>query len=166
MSPLLVSQSGGKNIFERILPDIPGVVNRGPVVIDVDLTNESTNPFFLTTEWIISSQDELLRTTSSPETLVFAKEVTQEQVHTVFDVPGSTSPVNLLPSFGYVDVHLNTEARLGQSLLAATNQTTSFLVLRWKEPLAVVLALTIVWFLMWSTRRTSPEKSDSTASHG
>lgn len=161
MSPLRVSPVGGENIFERILPDIPGVVNRGPVTIDVDLTNESENPFFLTTEWIISSGDEVLLTTSRAQTLVFAEEVTQEQIDTVFDIPGSTNAVNLLPAFGFVDVHITSEARLGQSLLGATGQSTSFLVLRWKEPFAGVLALTIVWFLMWSTRRTAPDKNGS-----
>jgi hypothetical protein len=136
------------------------------VAIDVDLTNESKNPFFLTTEWIISSGDEVLLTTSREQTLVFAEQVTQEQVDTVFDIPGSTSAVNLLPTFGYVDVEIKSEARLGQTLLDATGQSTSFLVLRWKEPFAGVLALTIVWFLMWSTRRTAPDKKHSTASRG
>ena len=161
MSPLRILPIGGENIFERILPDIPGVVNRGPVTIDVDLTNESKNPFFLTTDWVISLGDDVLLTTSKAPTLVFAEQVTQEQVDTVFDIPGSTSRVNLLPSFGFVDVHINSEARLGQSLLDTTGQSTSFLVLRWKEPFAGVLALTIVWFLMWSTRRTAPDKNGS-----
>ena len=161
MSPLVVSPIGGENIFERILPDIPGVVNRGPVTIDVDLTHESNNPFFLTTEWIISSQDEILLTTSRVRTLVFAEQVTREQVDTVFDVPGSAIPANVLPFLGVVDVHISSEARLGQSLLDATDQTTSFLVLRWKEPFAGVVALTIVWFLMWSTRRTALNKNGS-----
>jgi hypothetical protein len=166
MSPLRVSPSGGQNIFERILPDIPGVVNRGPVTIDVDLTNESKNPFFLATEWVISSGEEVLLTTSSAQTVVFAEQETHEQVETVFDIPGSTSAVNLLPAFGLVDVHIKSEARLGQGLLDTTGQSTSFLVLRWKEPFAGVLALAIVWFLMWSTRRTAPDKKRSTASHG
>jgi hypothetical protein len=159
LSSFRVSPLGEENIFERILPDIPGVVNRGPVTIDVDLTNESNNPFLLTTEWTLSSGDELLLTSSRGQTLVFGEQTTREQVETVFDIPGSTRLVNALPAFGVVDVHLGGEARLGQSLLTSIDQSTSFLVLRWKEPFAVVLALTTVWFLLWSTRRSAPGKS-------
>ena len=161
VSPLRVSPFGGENIFEKILPDIPGVVNRGPVTIGVDFTNESENPFFLTTEWIVSSGDELLLTTSREQILIFGEQIAQEQVDTAYDIPGSTRPVNVLPTFGIVHVHLKGEARLGQSLLDSTDQSTSFVVLRWKEPFAVVLAFTIVWFLMWSTRRTAPDKNGS-----
>ena len=155
MSPPRVSQLGEENIFEKIFPDIPGVVNRGPVTIEVDLTNKSMNPSFLVTEWTISSGDEPLFTSAGKQTLIFAEQVTQEEIDTVFDSPESTRLVNALPSFGFVDVHIRSEARLGQSLVDSTDQSTSFLILRWKEPLAVVLALTIVWFLMWSTRRST-----------
>jgi hypothetical protein len=73
--------------------------------------------------------------------------------------------VNALPSYGFVDVHIKSEARLGQSLLDSADQSTSFLVLRWKEPLAFVLALTIVWVLMWSTRRVKTEKDSATSNN-
>lgn len=158
LSPLRVSPLGEENIFEKTLPDIPGVVNRGPVTIDGDLANESSNPFFLTTEWAISSGDELLLTTAREQTLIFGGQVAREKVDTVLDAPGSTIPVNVLPSFGFVDVHVKSEARLGQSLVDSTEQSTSFLVLRWKEPAALALVLTTVWFLMRATRRTTPEK--------
>jgi len=158
-SSLTVKPLFQENLFELLLPDIPGVVNRGPVAIDVDQTNESDNPVFLTTSWAITSGGESLLSSSTNDALLFSKRNSLEEVTSMVEVPGTTRPINVLPSFGVVEVKMSSEARLGQNVLSSTERTTSFLVLRWKEPFAIALALAIIWLLLWSSRKTMKRKS-------
>jgi nitrogen fixation-related uncharacterized protein len=153
-SELKVRPLFGENFFETLLPDIPGVINRGPVAIDVDLVNQSLNPVFLDTRWVVSAGSDVVLSHSSDSGLLFAGQVSQQTVELVATVPGSTRAVNLLSSFDFVDVVMTSEGRLGGSILDSSEQSLSFLVLRWKEPVAIIACLVAVSIMLWRTRRT------------
>jgi len=143
MTPLYV-----ENFFELILPDIPGVINRGPVAIGVDFVNESPTPFFVHTEWFVTSNGDTLLTASAERNLLFGGQDLSDTLSTAVEISGSTRLVDVLPSFGLVDVRMTGEARLGRTLLDEAERTTSFFVLRWKEPFAVAVALAVIVFLL------------------
>ena len=153
-SPLLVTPLFSENIFEMVFPDIPGVINRGPVAIDVALQNQSINPVFVTTEWVVTSGAETLFSSSSGRALVFAGQVAEESVGLVETVPGSTRTVDVLSGFEFVEIRMSSEASLGQNILDSTEASMSFLVLRWKEPLGILICLGIVGVLLWRSRKT------------
>jgi len=148
-----------ENLFERILPDLPRVINRGPVVLGVDFSNESSDPFFVSTEWSVSSDGDTLLASSTDQALLFAGQMTKDQINTAVDVPGSTRLVDVLPSFGVVHAKVVGEARLGRNVLDSTERSTSFLVLRWKEPFAIIVALALIVFLL-RPRKVKPANDD------
>jgi hypothetical protein len=156
-SSLSVTPTYVENFFETLLPDIPGVVNRGPLALSVDFVNESPHPFFLNAEWSLSSNGEALLVTSADRTLMFAGQAAEKRMKTAVEIPGSTRTVDVLPAFGVVNVLVSGEARLGQAILDTTESRQSFLVLRWKEPFALGLALALIVFLLVASRRTAAE---------
>lgn len=51
VSSLVISTLGSLNIFVTLLPDIPGIINRGPIVVSQTLTDTSQSPMFVATDW-------------------------------------------------------------------------------------------------------------------
>jgi urease beta subunit len=152
VSGLSFSPLGSLNIFETLLPDIPGVINRGPVMVSQTVSNSSESPMFLSSEWFFDQSNENILRITSDKRLLLPGDETVDSTATVVAVPGSSRMVNVLPAFGRVTVRVVTEANLGQHSLGSTEQLETVLILRWKEPLVVIVAVTLVVWLMWRSR--------------
>jgi len=161
-STVMVRELSPQNLFEMVLPDIPGVINRGPVEVSREVTNGSQIPYFVSTRWDLSSRDENLLGSSGQRALLFPDQVKRDAIDSVVVAEGATRPLNVVPGFGLVSVTVSTEATLGSSVLGAVEDSRTFLVLRWKEPTAVIVALLIVIFLLVRTRRKSDTNDDET----
>jgi hypothetical protein len=152
-SPIRITPLFAQNLFEMILPDIPGVINRGPIAIDIAATSQATNPVLLTTHWLVNSGSDVLFSSSSRQKVAFPGSTVEEGVELVARGTGSTRPADLLAPFDFVAISARTEARLGSHFLGSSEVTTQFLVLRWKEPFAISLSLGTVGVLIWRSRR-------------
>jgi hypothetical protein len=161
-STVMVRELSPQNLFEMVLPDIPGVINRGPVEVSREVTNGSQIPYFVSTRWDLSSRAENLLGSSGQRALLFPDQVKRDAIDSVVVAEGATRPLNVVPGFGLVSVTVSTEATLGSSVLGAVEDSRTFLVLRWKEPTAVIVALLIVIFLLVRTRRKSDTNDDET----
>lgn len=153
-SELTVRPLFSENFFETLLPDIPGVINRGPVAVDVEIRNESSSPVFLDTRWLVTAGADSILSHSSESALTFASQDSQQTLELVAAVSGSTRTVSLVSDFDVVNVYKTTEARLGGNILASNERSMSFLVLRWKEPVAIIACLVAVSIMLWRTRRS------------
>ena len=142
-----------ENIFEILLPDLPGILNRGPVAISADISNQSNNPVFIGSNWLVKSSSEVLLSKSTERTLVFAGQSVNQEVELVATGPGSTRPVDLLSLFDFVEVEMTNDAQLGSNVLASNKESISFLVIRWKEPVGLLICLLVVAALLARSRR-------------
>lgn len=160
--PIKLKPLFAENLFETLLPDIPGVVNRGPISAEVSATNQSMDPAFLTTSWIFRSDSDVLLADSSEKSLAFPGSAIEAKMALVAKGSGSTKTLDLLSPFTVYEVRAITEASLGANTLDSTSQSTKFIVLRWKEPVGVLLCLLIVGFMLWRTQSfTNPEISET-----
>lgn len=153
-SPLRVKPLFRENLLETLLPDIPGVINRGPIALDIETVNTSSGPVFLDTRWEVLEGPDILMTQESGNILIFAGQVSAQEVHLDASAPGSERPTNILSSFGLVDVVATTRARLGSEILDSSEQSATFLVVRWKEPFATLLCAGVILILLWRSRKT------------
>ena len=144
----------GQNFVETLLPDIPGVINRGPIAIDVEITNTSSGPVFLDTRWEVGSESDTLMTQEQENALTFSGQVSEHEIHLVAAAPGSDRLINILPNFGFIDVVATTQARLGNEVLDSSEQSMTFLVVRWKEPVAILFCAAVISILLWRSRKT------------
>lgn len=152
-SPIEIRPLFAQNLFEMILPDIPGVINRGPIAIGIAAFSEATNPVFLSTHWLVSSGSDVLLASSSRQKIAFPGATIEESVELVAKGPGSTRPTDLLAPFDFVAISATTDAQLGSHSLGSSEESMQFLVLRWKEPFAISLSLGMVGFLMWRSQK-------------
>lgn len=153
-SPLSVRPLFGQNLVETLLPDIPGVINRGPIAIGVDVTNTSSGPVFLDTRWKVVSGPDTLMTQAKENALTFSGQVSEHEIHLVAAAPGSERLLDILPNFRFIDVVATTQARLGNAVLDSSEQSMTFLVVRWKEPLAILICAAVILMLLWRSRKT------------
>jgi hypothetical protein len=151
---MIVVSGARPNIIEQVLPDIPGVVNRGPLVARLPMSNTSAAPGFVVTEWTFTSGGDVLLERPSDRRLLLPTEVFEHQVDSMVQAPGSTRLIDVSPGFGRVVVASDTTVSLAGREWAVHDQSQSVLMLRWKEPFALfVLVGVIVGLLIWGRRK-------------
>ena len=150
------------SFIDSILPDLPGVINYGPVESRVTYENKGTYPVFTKMKWDFSSGGEGIATRSVPPALMVPGESKTQQVTTQSEVERSEVLVNVLPGFGFVSNKITLTSSLGGTELPVQVYDGSFLVLQWKEPLVGIVGL---YFLVrWAWRKNlSPRQRQETA---
>lgn len=151
------------SFIDSILPDIPGVVNYGPVESKVVYKNFGEYPVFTSARWEFSSGKETLASKSFRSSLLAPGQTDFKSVTT--QIPGGSDELllNVLPNFGFVSNQISLLSSLGGQDLPVATRDGSFLVVQWKEPFVALLGL---YFLVrWAWRRNlSQRKKEESAS--
>ena len=150
------------SFIDSILPDLPGIVNFGPVESRVTYTNPGEYPVFSELSWAFEHGGEVIANKSLRSALVSPEQEVQKAVTTQVSGQSEGSQLNLLPSLGFVSNKITITSSLGGTELPVQVYDGSFLVLQWKEPFVGIIA---VYFLVrWAWRKNlSPRQRQETA---
>lgn len=150
------------SFIDSILPDLPGIVNFGPVESRVTYTNPGEYPVFSELSWAFEHGGEVIANKSLRSALVSPEQEVQKAVTTQVSGQSEGSQLNLLPSLGFVSNKITLTSSLGGTELPVQVFDGSFLVLQWKEPFVGIIAL---YFLVrWAWRKNlSPRQRQETA---
>jgi hypothetical protein len=150
------------SFIDSILPDLPGIVNFGPVESRVTYTNPGEYPVFSELSWAFEHGGEVIANKSLRSALVSPEQEVQKAVTTQVSGQAEGSQLNLLPSLGFVSNKITLTSSLGGTELPVQVFDGSFLVLQWKEPFVGIIAL---YFLVrWAWRKNlSPRQRQETA---
>jgi hypothetical protein len=150
------------SFIDSILPDLPGIVNFGPVESRVTYTNPGEYPVFSELSWAFEHGGEVIANKSFRSALVSPEQEVQKAVTTQVSGQAEGSQLNLLPSLGFVSNKITITSSLGGTELPVQVYDGSFLVLQWKEPFVGIIAL---YFLVrWAWRKNlSPRQRQETA---
>jgi hypothetical protein len=143
------------SFIDRLLPDIPNVVNYGPVEVKTTIGNDGDFPVFVSMQWDFFSQDELIAKQESPKELLRGGLSSERSVRTVYIDPVTERSLNILPSLGFVSLETQLTSELTGVEIASLTRTDTFLVLQWKEPFAI--ALLIVALYRFSRKYRKPK---------
>lgn len=139
------------SFIDSILPDLPGIVNFGPVESRVTYTNPGEYPVFSELSWAFEHGGEVIANKSLRSALVSPEQEVQKAVTTQVSGQSEGSQLNLLPSLGFVSNKITLSSSLGGTQLPVQVYDGSFLVLQWKEPFVGIIA---VYFLVrWAWRK-------------
>ena len=139
------------SFIDSILPDLPGIVNFGPVESRVTYTNPGEYPVFSELSWAFEHGGEVIANKSLRSALVSPEQEVQKAVTTQVSGQSEGSQLNLLPSLGFVSNKITLTSSLGGTELPVQVYDGSFLVLQWKEPFVGIIA---VYFLVrWAWRK-------------
>ncbi len=139
------------SFIDSILPDLPGIVNFGPVESRVTYTNPGEYPVFSELSWAFEHGGEVIANKSFRSALVSPEQEVQKAVTTQVSGQAEGSQLNLLPSLGFVSNKITLTSSLGGTELPVQVYDGSFLVLQWKEPFVGIIG---VYFLVrWAWRK-------------
>lgn len=139
------------SFIDSVLPDIPGVVNFGPVESTVTYKNEGEYPVFAELEWQFKSGDAVIASKNFSPALLSPGQTVTKEVTTEISSQQEGSRLNLLPGLGFVSNSISLSSSLGGTELPMQKYDGSFIVLQWKEPLVAILGL--YFLIRWAWRR-------------
>lgn len=148
------------SFIDSLLPDIPGVINFGPVESRVTYANPGTYPNFTTVDWEFFQDETLLARQSVEKSLLpSGKSITKAAQTLIVDGVTGRS-LNPLPSSGFVTVKIVIGSSLSGKDLEDSVSTTQFLIIQWKEPVFIFgSALLLLYFLLKTRRRVLDRQS-------
>lgn len=151
------------SFIDSVLPDIPGVVNFGPVESTVTYKNEGEYPVFAGLEWEFKTGDVVIASKTFRPALISPGQTVTKEVTTQIAGQSEGSRLNLLPGFGLVANTISLSSSLGGTDLPIQKYDGSFVVVQWKEPFVAILGL---YFLVrWAWRKNlSPRQKQESAS--
>lgn len=146
------------SVIDMLLPDIPGVINSGPIEAKVNYTNPGKLPVFVTATWKFSADGKQIASQSSARTLAQAGRSASRAAITQAKVEGTENLTNVLPPFGVVEVETILASDIAGTSFEPVVNRSSVLIVQWKEPFFfIALAITFVWYVL----RKRPAKPGS-----
>lgn len=133
LSNLQLVQAKRQTLADWIFPDLPGVVNSGPVKLVGKLTNKNELPVFSrqTVSWL--SDGKQLVTVDLPQRLLLADQSIDVSSSSTTKIAGSNIEYNFAKQFQNISVEVQEQSFLGSRQLDTQTVEVSVLVLPWKE---------------------------------
>ena len=151
------------SFIDSVLPDIPGVVNFGPVESKVTYENVGEYPVFAGLEWEFDHAGVVIASKQFRASIISPGQKITKEVTTEISGQQEGSRLNLLPGLGFVSNKISLSSSLGGTDLPVQTYDGSFIVLQWKEPFVGILGLYFV--IRWAWRRNlSPKQRAESAS--
>jgi hypothetical protein len=144
------------SIIDSFIPDLPGLINAGPIEAKVRYQNKGELPVFASASWEIRSGEKVLATKRTSKTILLGGRSATRSVITQSNIEGSKETINVLPSFGPVQIKTTLHSELGGTQFDPVMVESSVFVIQWKEPFFfTALGLFVIWYV--SRRRPSKE---------
>jgi len=137
------------SIIDSLIPDLPGLVNSGPIEAQVRYQNKGEYPVFAFASWEFLSEDKVLAKKSINKTILLGGKSATRSVITQSGIEGTQAYANVLPDFGTVKIKTTVASELGGTKFEPVVQESSILIVQWKEPFFfIALGLTFVWYVL------------------
>lgn len=158
ISSISISSSNRTSVIDYMIPDIPGVMNSGPIQAKVNYKNAGKLPVFVTASWRFSSDGKKIASQSSPRGLVRPGKSATRATITQAKVEGTETLANVLPAFGVVEVQTTLASDIAGTTFDPIVEKSSVLIVQWKEP---VFFTALVGFVIWYVARPRASKEGS-----
>lgn len=133
------------SLIDQLFPDLPSVVNFGPIEAQAQYQNAGELPINVSPVWTIRNQQEEIALKRIRSKLMLGGATGSSAIRSVYEEPLTGRELNVLPSFGFVDLEISINSELGGNELTQVVQTRRILIIQWKEPLAVMLLIVLIW---------------------
>lgn len=143
-----VEAASSSGILNSLIPDLPFLINQGPVQAKVRVTNPGVYPNNTWVEWRFFDGDVLLAKKRIPEEFMRGgKSLDASFLVTYTDeVTGRT--IDVLPTFRLIRYELTVQSELSGFEYEAQNEVHYFVIAPWKEILASLISLLMLLALV------------------
>ena len=157
LSRINFTSTNRTSIIDSFLPDLPGLINSGPIEAKVRYRNKGELPVFAFASWEISANEKVLATKRTSKSILLGGRSATRSVITQSNIEGSRETVNVLPDFGPVKIKTTLHSELGGTKFDPVTVESSVFVVQWKEPFFFIALLAC---LLWYISRRRPSKDD------
>jgi hypothetical protein len=157
LSRINFTSTNRTSIIDSFLPDLPGLINSGPIEAKVRYRNNGELPVFAFASWEISANEKVLATKRTSKSILLGGRSATRSVITQSNIEGSRETVNVLPDFGPVKIKTTLHSELGGTKFDPVTVESSVFVIQWKEPFFFIALLAC---LLWYISRRRPSKDD------
>ena len=137
------------SIIDYIIPDLPGLVNSGPIEAKVRYENKGQLPNFTSVKWLFASNGRTLASKSVDKSLILAGKDATRSVITQASISGTSGMASVLPSSGPVEVTTILQSEIGGTKFKPQVNKSTVLIVQWKEPFFfIALAVAFAWYVL------------------
>jgi hypothetical protein len=149
LSYVSLSSTNRTSVIDYLIPDIPGVINSGPIQATVNYKNVGKLPVFVTANWTFTTDGKKIASQSSPRGLIRPGTSASRATITQAKVEGTEKLANVLPALGVVEIETSLVSEIAGTTFDPVVEKSSVLIVQWKEPFFfIALGLTFVWYVL------------------
>lgn len=154
-----IAAKGRSSAIDYLIPDLPGLINSGPIEARVDYKNSGKLPVFVSTNWTFSYGGKQIASRSNGRTMLRAGKSASRASITQAKVEGTDTLTNVLPPFGLVEIQTSLTSDIAGTKFDPVVNKSSVFILQWKEPFFfIALGLTFVWYVLRRRPSTDGKK--------
>ena len=146
---------------DRLLPDLPGVFNSGPIASRIVYSNSGRYPNFTEVTWKFSDRDGLIASQKLSREKLNAGEEKSAEVSAVLLDPNTGRSIDVIDPFTPIELRIEITSELGGYQAAPEVHTETFIIVPWKTPALIGLLLSmLIWIALSTRKRLALSKAD------
>lgn len=139
------------SFVDSLLPDVPGLINVGPVEASFTVSNPGDLPNFTGLKFSIFQGEEIYVSQTSEKKLMLSGHSETYSFRGVISDVQTNREINVLPNFGVFRVEIEVTSDLSGREVAPIVVERTFVIAPWKEMVAVSAAA--IFLVSWILRR-------------
>ncbi len=163
----LLTASTKSGVIDRLLPDLPFLINQGPVLSSVRVTNPGVYPNNTWIEWRFFDGEELLAKKRIPDEFLRGGKSLDANFLVTYTDSSTERTFDVLPTFRIIRFEVEVQSELSGFEYEPQIEIRHFVIAPWKEMLAAVLVVALVLYAVRRFKRrtkSAPLETDAPSS--
>lgn len=163
----LLTASTKSGVIDRLLPDLPFLINQGPVLSSVRVTNPGVYPNNTWIEWRFFDGEELLAKKRIPDEFLRGGKSLDANFQVTYTDSSTERTFDVLPTFRIIRYEVEVQSELSGFEYEPQIEIRHFVIAPWKEMLAAVLVVALVLYAVRRFKRSkklAPLETDAPSS--
>ncbi len=158
----LLTASTKSGVIDRLFPDLPFLINQGPVLSSVRVTNPGVYPNNTWIEWRFFDGEELLAKKRIPDEFLRGGKSLDANFLVTYTDSSTERTFDVLPTFRIIRYEVEVQSELSGFEYEPQVEVRHFVIAPWKEMLAGLFVVLLA-FYVWRKIKLRAKKTEETA---
>jgi hypothetical protein len=149
----LLTASTKSGVVDRLFPDLPFLINQGPVMSSVRITNPGVYPNSTWIEWRFFDGEELLAKKRIPDEFLRGGKSLDANFLVTYTDSSTDRTFDVLPTFRIIRYEVEVQSELSGFEYEPQVEVRHFVIAPWKEILSLLIAVALAVFIFKKIRR-------------
>jgi len=149
----LLTAATKSGVVDRLFPDLPFLINQGPVMASVRITNPGVYPNNTWIEWRFFDGEELLAKKRIPDEFLRGGKSLDANFLVTYTDSSTDRTFDVLPTFRIIRYEVEVQSELSGFEYEPQVEVRHFVIAPWKEMLAALLVAALVFYAVRRFKR-------------